>query len=148
MSPNSDAAQDKNVWLNAEWPPETEESIRSKMAALGISPDFLDGFSSPPDDDAMFEEMKKDYPLDTLPREPEMYNFGMGYNHDQACAVHHSGDDRRFAVHDSNDGVFHPSWKAQSEGWFLVSAKTPFKRWLLRTFFDIETKVLNAFIKN
>lgn len=51
--------------------------------------------------------------------------------HDQCCAVHH----KESAVLNLDDGVFHPSWKAQQEGWRLVKSKSRFQCWLLKTFF-------------
>jgi hypothetical protein len=69
-------------------------------------------------------------PLDPPPREPLVENHGLFAIHDQRCAVL-SGE---HAVLELGQGVFHPSWKAQSDGWHLVHADTVFKRWLVRTF--------------
>lgn len=49
--------------------------------------------------------------------------------HDMPCAVLHKTEK---AVLDMNANVFQPSWKAQSEGWRLVQARTWFQRFLLR----------------
>jgi hypothetical protein len=64
------------------------------------------------------------------PREPRVENHGIFAHHDQRCAVY-SGQS---AVLELGEGVFHPSWKAQSDGWQLVHADTRFKRWLVRAF--------------
>jgi hypothetical protein len=70
------------------------------------------------------------------PRKPEFLDLGIVVEHNQACCVYHSGADIRSAVIECNTGVFHPSWRAQQEGWKLVQAKSWFQRWLLNTFFD------------
>jgi hypothetical protein len=62
------------------------------------------------------------------PRAPNIENHGIFAMHDQACAVHHEAS----AVYDCNTGVFHPSWRAQSDGWQLVQAKHWWQRVLLR----------------
>jgi hypothetical protein len=69
------------------------------------------------------------------PRSPEFIDHGIVVEHDQACCVHHSGKGIRSAIIDCNTGIFHPSWRAQKEGWKLVQAKSWFQRWLLSTFF-------------
>ena len=72
-----------------------------------------------------------------LPRSPDYVNDGMYADHNMACAVHHYADDLQPAVVNCQTGVFHPSWKAQGEGWQLVQATTKFQRWLLKTFFGV-----------
>ena len=63
----------------------------------------------------------------------EDYGIGVGASHDKSCAVNH----RDFAIYDQSSGVFQPSWNAQKLGWRLVRANTPFKLWLLKTFFGL-----------
>ena len=62
------------------------------------------------------------------PREPEIDNHGLFARHDQRCAVLKG----EHAVFDCNEGVFHPSWKAQSDGWQLIRADTWWRRLLVR----------------
>lgn len=62
------------------------------------------------------------------PREPTVDNHGIFARHDQRCAVY-SGE---HAVLNLNEGIFHPSWKAQRDGWRLVYANTWWKRTLVR----------------
>lgn len=57
--------------------------------------------------------------------------YGMVFEHNMPCCVH-SLTER--AVLNCNTGNFQPSWKAQTEGWRLIQAKTRFQRWLLRFF--------------
>jgi hypothetical protein len=64
-------------------------------------------------------------------RKPTIVNEGLYAQHDQCCAVIHSEP----AVMDCATWVFHPSWKAQAEGWRLVKADSRFKRWILRAAF-------------
>lgn len=68
--------------------------------------------------------------IDPRVRHPDIEFVGPGVAiHNQACAVYHHTTS---AVLDCNTGVFHPSWKAQQEGWRLVHANTAWKRFLLR----------------
>jgi hypothetical protein len=60
---------------------------------------------------------------------PEIEFVGPGVaRHNQACAVYHHDTS---AVLNCNTGVFHPSWKAQQEGWRLVRADNWWKRLLV-----------------
>ncbi len=49
--------------------------------------------------------------------------------HDKVCAVYWNHES---AVYNLNEGVFYPSWRAQSEGWTLVKADTWWRRFLVR----------------
>jgi len=49
--------------------------------------------------------------------------------HNMPCAVLNQTEK---AVLDMNSNVFQPSWKAQSEGWRLVHARSWFQRFLLK----------------
>ena len=47
--------------------------------------------------------------------------------HDMPCAIYQD----KPAVLDLNTGMFHPSWRAQEDGWMLV--KVPrWARWIVR----------------
>lgn len=62
-------------------------------------------------------------------RYPEIEFVGPGVAmHNQACAVYHHDTS---AVFDCDTGVFHPSWKAQQDGWRLVKADRWWKRFLV-----------------
>lgn len=67
------------------------------------------------------------------PREPLVEVLGPLALHDQRCAVL-PGES---AVLYMNDGVFHPSWKAQIDGWHLVRATTRVQRFILRYMFGV-----------
>jgi len=45
--------------------------------------------------------------------------------HDVACPIH---GPKKSSVLDLNTGIFHPSWKAQREGWILIK----FPKWLAK----------------
>lgn len=79
---------------------------------------------------AAYEELKR-VPL----LKPTYFEIGMGYEHNMPCAVYSATDG---AVLDCNTGKFHPSWRAQREGWRLVRARSRFQRWLLAKFFNSE----------
>jgi len=49
--------------------------------------------------------------------------------HDMACAVY-SGS--KPAVIDLNQGVFFPSWEAQSKGWRLIKVTNRFQHFVLQ----------------
>lgn len=49
-------------------------------------------------------------------------------DHDMACPVYYLS---KPAVLDLNTGVFHPSWKAQDQGWRLVKITNRFQRFCL-----------------
>lgn len=66
---------------------------------------------------------------------PEIEYIGPVAAHDVACCVYYTQP----AVYNLNTGIFHPSWKAQGDGWQLVHAKTYFQRWILKTFFKVGT---------
>lgn len=62
-------------------------------------------------------------------RYPEIEFIAPGVvTHNQACAVYHQDAS---AVFDCNTGVFHPSRKAQQDGWRLVKADRWWKRFLV-----------------
>lgn len=65
------------------------------------------------------------------PREPEIEVHGPVAAHDQRCAVLPGTS----AVLNLSIGVFEPSWKAQSQGWRLVQARTWLQRLALRLAF-------------
>lgn len=46
--------------------------------------------------------------------------------HDMPCGVHFDKGEK--AVLNLNDGVFEPSWRAQSEGWRLVCVAPGWRR--------------------
>jgi hypothetical protein len=66
------------------------------------------------------------------PRMPKVFNFGVYAVHDQACPVYWSNAHADF---NCNTGIFHPSHRAQAEGWRLVQANTWFKRLVMRIVF-------------
>jgi hypothetical protein len=66
-------------------------------------------------------------------RTPTIVNHGIWATHDQCCAVLGANEP---AVIDCATEVFHPSWKAQGEGWRLVQARTWLQRMALRWLFD------------
>lgn len=80
---------------------------------------------------------------------PEFLDFGMGFFHSMPCPVYHGGhntgtpklnDSETYGPQEValfSQGVFHPSYKAQAEGWRLVRVQTKFQRWLLQTFFGV-----------
>lgn len=74
--------------------------------------------------------------LERRPREPIVENHGIFAEHDQRCAVLHG----QHAVLELGNGVFHPSWKAQAEGWRLVQAKNWFQRMALRIAFGTQSE--------
>lgn len=69
-----------------------------------------------------------------IPREPTIETHGPVARHDQRCAVLRGAS----AVLDMDQWVFHPSWRAQAEGWALVQARTRFQRLALRLAFGIK----------
>jgi hypothetical protein len=54
-----------------------------------------------------------------------------------ACAVFHRHES---AVLNLDIGVFEPSWKARSEGWRLIQARTRFQKLVWRLVFDRATR--------
>lgn len=67
------------------------------------------------------------YPI----RKPIITHLGLVTCHDQSCAV--LPDEH--AVYNYNTGIFHPSWKAQIQGYHLVHADSKFKKLLIKWFF-------------
>lgn len=57
-------------------------------------------------------------------REPIIIDLGPVAQHNQRCAILKNES----AVLCINTGVFHPSWKAQQQGWHIVKADTWVKR--------------------
>ncbi len=66
-------------------------------------------------------------------RVPNIENHGLMAFHDQACPVYSTTEP---AVFDCNTSIFHPSWRAQGQGWRLVKADTWLKRLALRVAFS------------
>jgi hypothetical protein len=67
--------------------------------------------------------------MDTKPREPTWYECNpMFASHDQRCAV----EEGEFAVYNCQTGVFHPSWKAQKDGWRMIQVTTWWQRLLFK----------------
>lgn len=64
-------------------------------------------------------------------RKPTITHLGLATCHDQSCAV--LPDEH--AVYNCNTGIFHPSWKAQIQGYHLVHADSKFKKLLIKWFF-------------
>jgi len=62
---------------------------------------------------------------------PKIESHVIYADHDQSCAVRHGES----AVLDMHEWVFHPSWKAQKDGWRLVQAKRWWQRTLLKWVF-------------
>lgn len=62
-------------------------------------------------------------------RKPFLHVDGPIAFHDVPCPVFYL---EQPAVYDINNGVFRPSWAAQTKGWQLVHADTWWKRALLR----------------
>lgn len=68
--------------------------------------------------------------------EPEIHFIAPGVaTHRQPCAVFHH---REKAVFNCNEGVFEPSWVAQSEGWMLVCVAPGWRRWLVKKLGGLE----------
>jgi len=70
-------------------------------------------------------------------RIPKIEMYGPVAEHDQACAVLH--DKGVKAVLNLSTGIFEPSWEARREGYYLVQAKTPLQKWILRYIFKKNT---------
>ena len=58
---------------------------------------------------------------------PNIIYDGPFGDHDMPCSVLH-GQEK--AVLDMNQGVFHPSWKAQGDGWRLIRVKSRWQKLL------------------
>jgi len=74
------------------------------------------------------------------PMKPQVIDLGPVVVHNMPCAVYIEES----AVLNLNLGVFHPSWRAQKEGWtlvqmnagtYVVHPRSRFTRWLLRFVF-------------
>ena len=70
-------------------------------------------------------------------RKPTIIHHGPVAEHDMACAVFHRHES---AVLNLDIGVFEPSWKARSEGWRLIRARTRFQKLVWRLVFDRPTR--------
>lgn len=110
------------------------EAMRMRNAGAGRHYDLTAAIGTAcPEEVARLHDEFRDS-LRIRPRQPEFEDHGMIVEHDQCCAVLHD----QFAVFNMNTGHFHPSWKAQGQGWRLVQAKTRWQRWLLERFFGVK----------
>lgn len=61
------------------------------------------------------------------------HDSGMAANHNMPCGVMNGVyKDSEPAVLDLNCGVFHPSWQAQRDGWFLLRVRKRWQRFICR----------------
>lgn len=70
--------------------------------------------------------------VDRKPLQPTVAFIGPAAQHDMPCPVYPES----FAVFQCHRGVFHPSWRAQTEGWRLVRARNWLQRLILHLFFS------------
>jgi hypothetical protein len=61
------------------------------------------------------------------------HDSGLVAIHNMPCMVQ-NGVYREIepAVIDLNSGIFHPSWRAQRDGWFLIRARSKWQRFVCR----------------
>lgn len=61
------------------------------------------------------------------------HDSGLVADHNMPCIVQNGVyRDVEPAVIDLNSGIFHPSWRAQRDGWFLVRARSKWQRLVCR----------------
>ena len=65
--------------------------------------------------------------------ELEFLDYGLGCDHNMPCCIHF---DTEKAVYSMNDGIFEPSWKAQTNGYRLIKINNIFQKWIYRLFFN------------
>lgn len=65
---------------------------------------------------------------------PTVDDHGLGLvAHNMPCIVQNGVyRDVEPAVIDVNSGIFHPSWRAQRDGWFLIRARSQWQRFVCR----------------
>ena len=62
-----------------------------------------------------------------------VHDSGLLANHNMPCSVMNGTyKDHEPAVLDLNTGVFHPSWRAQRDGWLLLKVTKRWQRFICR----------------